>query len=109
MGGMSKDEFAGLIALLYNGILSGRLGFKADGTAYVGDVGDEQPLLTRDEAENLTDGQVLIWDANNLKAKGSSDYVKNNQVASETKLGLVKVWASINADGDKGLNISTEV
>ncbi len=38
IGGMSTEEFAGLIALIYNGINNGRLGFKADGTAYVGDV-----------------------------------------------------------------------
>ena len=38
IGGMSAEEFAGLIALIYNGINNGRLGFKADGTAYVGDV-----------------------------------------------------------------------
>ncbi len=80
VGGMTAEEFAGLIALLYNGISSGRLGFKADGTAYVGDVGDEQPLLTRDEVENLQAGQVLVWDGTNLKAVGSSEYAKTSQV-----------------------------
>lgn len=80
VGGMTAEEFAGLIALLYNGISSGRLGFKADGTAYVGDVGDEQPLLTRDLVENLQEGQVLVWDGTNLKAVGSSEYAKTSQV-----------------------------
>ena len=36
----------------------------------VGDVGDEQPLLTREEAANLTDGDILTWDAANSKAVG---------------------------------------
>lgn len=109
VGGLSQNQLTGIRAKKYDGANDGQLGFDNTGTARVGDENDTQPLLTRDEAENLTDGQVLIWDANNLKAKGSSDYVKNNQVASETKLGLVKVWTSVNGDGDVGLNISTEV
>ena len=109
VGGMSINEFAGLIATLYNGIASGRLGFKADGTAYVGDVGDEQPLLTRDNVLNLIDGQVLIWDGTNLKAVGSSDFVKKVDVASMTDTGVIKAWTSTNEEGEIGLNISTEV
>lgn len=93
VGGMSIDEFAGLVATLYNGIVSGRLGFKADGTAYVGDVGDEQPLLTRDDASNLTEGQVLTWDSEKLRAIGSSDFVKNTDYATTTNAGIVKVPA----------------
>jgi hypothetical protein len=96
-GGMSADQFAGLIALLYNGIASGRLGFKADGTAYVGDVGDEQPLLTRDDVLNLQDGQVLIWDGTKLRAIGSSDFIKNTDIAQrEGDYGLVKLGTTAN-------------
>lgn len=109
VGGMTQEQFAGLIALLYNGLASGRLGFKADGTAYVGDVGDEQPLLTRDDVLNLIDGQVLIWDGTKLRAIGSSDFIKNTDVASITKAGIAKMWTSTNNDGEIGLNISTEV
>ena len=109
VGGMSINEFAGLIATLYNGIASGRLGFKADGTAYVGDVGDEQPLLTRDDVLNLQEGQVLVWDGTNLKAVGSSDFIKKVDVASMTDTGVIKAWTSTNDEGEIGLNISTEV
>ena len=109
VGGMSIEEFAGLVATLYNGINNGRLGFKADGTAYVGDVGDEQPLLTRDMAENLISGQVLVWDGSKLRAIGSDEYVKNTDTATSTRLGLAKMWTSTNEDGEIGLNISTEV
>ena len=108
-GGLSGNQLTGIRAKKYDGTNDGQLGFDANGTARVGDVDDTQPLLTRDETENLTNGQVLVWDGTNLKAIGSSDYVKNTEVASETKLGLVKVWTSTNDSGDIGLNISTEV
>lgn len=109
VGGLSNGELTGIRAKKYDGSNDGQLGFDADGTARVGDVGDTQPLLTRDEAENLTTGQVLVWDGTNLKAIGSDDFVKNTDVASETKLGLIKAWMSTNEDGEIGLNISTEV
>ena len=108
-GGLSKNQLTGIRAKKYDGTNDGQLGFDASGTARVGDENDTQPLLTRDEIENLIDGQVLVWNGTQLKAVGSSDYVKNNQVASETKLGLVKTWTSTNEDGEIGLNISTEV
>lgn len=118
VAGMTSDEFAGLIALLYNGISSGRLGFKADGTAYVGDVEDEQPLLTRAEEAELVSGQVLVWNATDKKAVGSNEYLKSTEVytkisdavkpASQTVLGVAKMWISTNEDGETTLNISTE-
>lgn len=46
---------------------------------------------------------------NTSQLTNDSNYVKNNDVATQTKLGLVKMWTSINEDGDVGLNISTEV
>ena len=52
--------------------------------------GDEQPLLTRDEEENLGNGQALVWDAANLKAVTSPDFVKNTDYATPTKGGVVK-------------------
>ncbi len=52
--------------------------------------GDEQPLLTRDAEENLGNGQALVWDAENLKAVTSPDFVKNTDYATPTKGGVVK-------------------
>ena len=109
VGGLSEGQLTGIRAKNYDGENDGQLGFDADGTARVGDVDDTQPLLTRDEAENLTEGQVLVWDGVKLRAVGSNDFVKNTDVASETKLGLIKAWMSTNEDGEIGLNISTEV
>ena len=109
VGGLSDGEYTGIQALLYDGENNGRLGFNAKGEARVGDIGDEQPLLTRDEIVNLQEGQVLIWDGKNLKAVGSSDFVKNTDFANISKAGVSKMWTSTNEDGEIGLNISTEV
>lgn len=52
--------------------------------------GDEQPLLTRDEEENLGNGQALVWDAEKLRAVTNPNFVKNTDYATNTKLGLIK-------------------
>lgn len=109
VGGLSEGEYTGIQAEKYDGTNNGRLGFNAKGEARVGDIGDEQPLLTRDEIVNLQEGQVLIWDGKNLKAVGSSDFVKNTDFANISKAGVSKMWTSTNEDGEIGLNISTEV
>ena len=80
VGGLSDTELTGIEAEKYDGTNNGRLAFNNKGEARVGDVGDEQPLLTRDEVENLQAGQVLVWDGTNLKAVGSSEYAKTSQV-----------------------------
>lgn len=110
VGGLSEGEFSGIKAEKYDGENDGRLGFNADGEARVGDVGDEQPLLTRDEIVNLTDGQLLKWDGTQLKAIGADiSQVVGSVKASETQFGTIRVWKSVNEDGEVGLNISTEV
>jgi hypothetical protein len=93
-GGLSEGAYSGIIAQKYDGENDGRLGFNANGEARVGDVGDEQPLLTRDEITNLTTGQVLVWDGTNLRAVGSDDYIKNTHYATATKPGIVGINAS---------------
>jgi hypothetical protein len=89
-GGLSEGAYSGIIAQKYDGENDGRLGFNASGEARVGDVGDEQPLLTRDEITNLQDGQVLVWDSSNLKAVGNSSYVKDTDYGTTSKAGVVK-------------------
>lgn len=76
VGGLSEGELTGIRAKKYDGANDGQLGFDANGEARVGDAGDTQPLLTRDEIANLTNGEVLVWDGTHLKAVGSSEYVK---------------------------------
>ena len=97
-GGLSEGAYSGIIAQKYDGENDGRLGFNANGEARVGDVGDEQPLLTRDEIANLQDGQVLVWDGTNLKAVGSSSYVKDTDYATTSKAGIVRPAGSLFID-----------
>lgn len=66
--GLAAGSYAGFQVKLYDGVNDGRLVMDNSGTARVGDVGDEQPLLTREESGNLTDGALLKWDAINQKA-----------------------------------------
>lgn len=103
IGGLSDNELTGIEAINYDGTNNGRLAFDNKGVARVGDVGDEQPLLTRDEEASLTTGQVLVWDGINLKAIGSSNYVKNTDYATTTKGGVIKTNTSFgNAMNNEG-------
>ena len=69
---LAAGSYAGFQVTKYDGTNDGRLVVDNAGVARVGDVGDEQPLLTREEAANLTDGQLFKWDAVNQKAVGQS-------------------------------------
>lgn len=68
ISGLSPGDYSGFEVIKYDGTNDGRLVIDNDGVARVGDVGDEQPLLTRDESVDLTDGDSLVWDATNQKA-----------------------------------------
>lgn len=84
VSGLASDGFSGFQVKKYDGTNDGRLVVDSDGTARVGDVGDEQPLLTRAETADLVDGAPLVWDATNLKAisgsAGGGDWVKCNTI-----------------------------
>ena len=75
--GLAPGDVAGLIMKLYDGVNDGALVVSNDGTARVGDVGSEQPLMTRDEAADMTDGAILEWDALNNKAVTSDKAVSD--------------------------------
>lgn len=68
VSGLSTGEYTGIQAKKYDGTNDGQLVFDKDGEARVGDVGDTQPLLTRDEVANMTNGSLLKWDGTNKKA-----------------------------------------
>lgn len=68
VAGLAAGDYSGFQVKLYDGVNDGRLVIDNSGTARVGDVGDEQPLLTRDESADLTDTHLLQWDAANFKA-----------------------------------------
>lgn len=79
LAGLGSGDYSGFQVKLYDGVNDGRLVIDNTGTARVGDVGDEQPLLTREESANLTDGALLKWDAANSKA------VDEGTVGDDTK------------------------
>lgn len=67
-GALASGDYSGIEVEKYDGTNNCRLVVDNLGVARVGDVGDEQPLLTRAESGNLTNGECLIWDATNQKA-----------------------------------------
>lgn len=79
VGGLASGSYAGFEVIKYDGTNDGRLVIDNAGVARVGDVGDEQPLLTREESANLNNGALLKWDAANLKA------IDEGSVGSDTK------------------------
>ena len=112
VGGLGNNEYTGFEAEKYDGENTGVLGFGADGVARVGDKGNEQPLLTREESEDLTNGEVLVWNSETNRAEGSSDYVKNTDYATANKGGVVRINGSYGIshyyDGIFGITTPTE-
>ena len=66
--GLGAGDVSGLIMKLYDGVNDGALVVSKDGTARVGDVGSEQPLLTRDESGSMINGELLQWNGTGQKA-----------------------------------------
>lgn len=79
LGGLGAGDYSGFQVKKYDGTNDGRLVIDNTGTARVGDVGDEQPLLTREESANLNNGALLKWDGVNSKA------IDEGTVGSDTK------------------------
>ena len=67
VGPLATGDYSGFEITKYDGTNNGRLVVDREGTARVGDVGDEQALATRDESADLTDGHLVKWDGTNLK------------------------------------------
>ena len=89
---LSQGDFTGIQATKYDGTNDGQLVFDRNGEARVGDVGDTEPLLTRDELANMTDARPLVWDGTNSKAvtgtSGQADALNSGITASDvTQIG----------------------
>ena len=65
--GLIAGDTSGLTFKKYDGTNDGELSVDSSGTARVGDVGDLQPLATRDEIGLMSDDTPVVWDADNLK------------------------------------------
>ena len=109
IAGLAAGDHSGLQVKLYNGVDDARLAVDRDGVARVGDVGDEQPLLTRDETADMTSGNILSWDGVNQKAITSGKSVSdlstdistvqgNVNTLSGTVAGKVSGTGSIGSD-----------
>ena len=66
--GLAPGDMSGFHVKKYNGVDDSRLGVDNTGTMRVGDVGSEQPLMTRDETGDMTSGNFVLWDGVNEKA-----------------------------------------
>lgn len=65
--GLAPGDLSGFHIKKYNGVDDSRLGVDSTGTMRVGDVGQEQPLATRDEAADMVSGAYVRWDGVNQK------------------------------------------
>ena len=65
--GLAPGDLSGFHVKKYNGVDDSRLGVDSTGTMRVGDVGQEQPLATRDEAADMVSGAYVRWDGVNQK------------------------------------------
>lgn len=99
--GLGAGDYSGFQVKLYDGVNDGRLVIDNSGTARVGDVGDEQPLLTRAESGSLTNGNLLQWDGTNQKAIDSGKSINSFGIpnsASINNYGPIVVAAGTQTD-----------
>lgn len=105
VSGLSTGEYTGIQATKYDGTNDGQLVFDKDGEARVGDVGDTEPLMTRDEIANMTTGRPLTWDGTNKKAvcgSAAQSNALNSGITSAlvTKLNGIETGAEVNVQAD---------
>lgn len=77
---LSAGDYSGFQVKKYDGTNDGRLVMDNQGVARVGDVGDEQPLLTRDESANMSNGALIAWDGTDQRAE-----TLTGNIGSDTK------------------------
>ena len=87
---LPSGDFSGFQVKKYDGTNDGRLVIDNAGVARVGDVGDEQPLMTRSESGSLTNGNLLQWNGTTQKAVdagvNTSQIVRGSgNIGSDTK------------------------
>ena len=77
---LPAGQLSGIRVKKYNGADDLNLGVDMNGVMRVGDLGDEQPLATRDEASAMTSGALVKWDGVNKKMIAPA-----SDVGSDTK------------------------
>jgi len=91
-GGLATGDYSGFKIKKYDGTNDGALVVDNSGTARVGDVGDEQPLLTRDEEADMTNGALLRWNGTDHKAETNTVTFCKKYAGSATV--ATTAWAS---------------
>ena len=111
--GLGPGELSGFHVKKYNGVDDSRLGVDSSGTMRVGDVGSEQPLMTRDEVADLASGNILLWDGVNEKAitsnKSVGDLVAGSgNIGSDSKPVKIVNGEAVPVTGDlvHGVNVT---
>ena len=100
LAGLAPGDYSGFQIKKYDGTNDGRLVIDNEGIARVGDVADEQPLLTRRESADLTNGAFLKWDGTNQRAY--TDVDKLAHVFNGTVQVSSVPWASDSTYADYG-------
>ncbi len=101
--GLAQGDYSGFQVKKYDGTNDGRLVIDRDGVARVGDVGDEQALLTRDESADMVNAAPLVWDAANSKAISGAFPVPDPGVAT---INSVSPDASNNFEIEAGTGVT---
>lgn len=97
---LSQGDFTGIQAKKYDGTHDGQLVFDNTGEARVGDVGDTEPLMTRDELSNMTDARPLVWDATNKRAICGSSSQADALNSGITSSDVTQIGDNETAIGD---------
>lgn len=89
LAGLAPGTYSGLHVKKYNGVDDARLVVDNEGIARVGDVNDEQPLMTRDEVADMTSGNIVVWDGVNKKAITSAKSVSDIEAEKVSGTGNI--------------------
>ena len=92
--GLAEGEFSGIEFVKYDGTNNGRLVVDNNGIARVGDIGDEQPLATREETP--VDGGFAKWDA--ATNKFITDATNYLPVSGGTTTGTINHNGTLNTN-----------
>lgn len=109
---LPSGDFSGFQVKKYDGTNDGRLVIDNAGVARVGDVGDEQPLMTRAESDSMTNGNLLQWNGTTQKAVdagvNTSQIVRGSgNIGSDTK--PVKVVNGVATEVTDALAKSSDI
>ena len=78
--GLLPGEYTGIIANKYDGENTGMLVFNSEGTAYVGDENDLQPLATRAPEDEMTDGKPVVWNSEKNRLETTTEDFTNDNI-----------------------------